>query len=198
MSIIKQRCNWVDLNSEIYVKYHDEEWGIPVYDDYKLFEFLILESAQAGLSWITILKKREFYRQAYLNFDFNKVAKFNSKDIFTLINNKSIIRNKLKIEASINNAKIFLKIRSEYKTFSNYIWSFVDNKPIVNGYKSYKVVPSKTHLSDLISLDLNAKGMKFLGPVIIYSFMQAVGIVNDHEVDCFRYKEVKKYNKHLI
>lgn len=180
-----KRCFWVDEKSEIYVKYHDEEWGEPKYDDRDLFELLILESFQAGLSWITVLKKREAFRIAYDNFEVEKVAKYNEDKVNELLNNPNIIRSKNKILASINNAKIFIKIQQEYGSFSNYIWGFTNNKIIKNTQNS---IPVSTPLSDKISKDLKSRGMKYVGTVIIYSYLQAIGIVNDHEKSCFKYK----------
>ncbi len=180
-----KRCFWVDEKSEIYVKYHDEEWGEPKYNDRDLFELLILESFQAGLSWITVLKKREAFRIAYDNFDVEKVAKYNEDKVNELLNNQNIIRSKNKILASINNAKIFIKIQKEYGSFSNYIWGFTNNKIIKN---TQNYIPVSTPLSDKISKDLKSRGMKYVGTVIIYSYLQAIGIVNDHEKSCFKYK----------
>lgn len=173
---------------EIYLKYHDEEWGVPVHDDKKLFEMLILESAQAGLSWLTILKKRENYRKAFDNFNVVKISKYDSKKIEELMNNSGIIRSRLKIESVIENAKIFIKIQSEYGSFSNYIWEYVNNKPLIN--TSGQAI-SKSPISDEISRDLKKRGMKFIGSTIMYSFMQAVGMVNDHDFNCFRFEELK-------
>ena len=180
-----KRCFWVDEKSEIYIKYHDEEWGEPKYNDRDLFELLILESFQAGLSWITVLKKREAFRIAYDNFDVEKVAKYNEDKVNELLNNSNIIRSKNKILASINNAKIFIKIQKEYGSFSNYIWGFSNNKIIKN---TQNHIPVSTPLSDKISKDLKSRGMKYVGTVIIYSYLQAIGIVNDHEKSCFKYK----------
>ncbi len=183
-----KRCAWVAKDNALYEKYHDTEWGMPVYDDKIMFEFLVLESAQAGLSWLTVLKKRENYRKAFANFNPKKVAKFGRKEIKNLLKNEGIIRNKLKIEATINNAKQFLLIQKEFGTFSKYIWSFVGNKPIQNKWKSIKDLPSQTPESEALSKDLKKRGFKFLGPTICYAHMQAVGMVNDHTTDCFRYK----------
>lgn len=185
-----QRCPWCG-NDELYIKYHDEEWGVPVHDDRKHFEFLVLESAQAGLSWITILRKRENYRKAYNNFDPLIVSEYDEKKVEELLGNPGIIRNRRKIEASINNAKRFLEVQKEFKSFDNYIWQFVDYKPLVNSWNSISEIPAKTELSDKISKDLIKRGFKFVGSTIIYSHLQAVGIVNDHIVSCFRYKELK-------
>ena len=181
---MKKRCSWVDLKSDIYVKYHDEEWGIPKYDDRDLFELLVLESFQAGLAWITVLKKREAFREAFDNFDVIKVANYNDEKINELLNNEKIIRSRGKIKASINNAKIFIKIQKEFGSFSNYIWSFTNNNVIKNITNN---IPVSTELSDRISKDLKKRGMKYVGTVIVYSYLQAIGVVDDHEIDCFRY-----------
>ena len=179
-----KRCSWVDLKSDIYVKYHDEEWGVPKYDERDLFELLVLESFQAGLAWITVLKKREAFRKAFDNFDVNKVSNYDEKKISELLNNEKIIRSRGKILAAINNAKIFIEIQKERGSFSNYIWSFSENKVI----KNYSAnIPTKSDLSDLISKDLKKRGMKYVGTVITYSYLQAIGIVNDHEITCFKY-----------
>ena len=185
---MENRCSWAN-NSEIYSKYHDEEWGRPLHDDQKLFEFLILEGMQAGLSWITILKKREAFRKAFANFDAKKVAAFGQDKIDELMQNQDIIRNKLKIEAAISNAKNFLKIVDEFGSFDTYIWKFVDNKPIVNHWTKLSDLPARTELSDLISKDLKKRGFKFVGSTIVYSHMQATGMVNDHLVSCFCHPE---------
>lgn len=179
-----KRCFWVDEKSELYIKYHDEEWGVPKYDDKELFELLILESFQAGLSWITVLKKREAFRKAYDNFDIKKVIKYDEKKIEELLNNKNIIRSKNKIISSINNAKIFTQIQEEYGSFSNYIWGFTDNKIIKN--TTGEIIVSSP-LSDKISKDLKKRGMKYVGTIIIYSYLQAIGIVDDHDKNCFKY-----------
>lgn len=185
METIK-RCVWGD-SSDIYRKYHDEEWGVPVYDDQKIFEFLILESAQAGLSWITILKRRDGYRKAFANFDPTIVATFDEAKIEELMQDTGIIRNRKKIEAAIGNAKAFLKIQQEFGSFSKYIWDFVGGKPIVNHFAEVSQLPVKTELSEQISKDLKKRGFGFLGPVVIYSHMQATGMVNDHFTYCFRH-----------
>ena len=178
------RCSWVNDNP-LYIRYHDEEWGVASYDDSYLFEMLLLESFQAGLSWECILNKRENFRDAFDNFDYNKISKYNENKINELINNKGIIRNRLKINAAINNSKIFIKIQKEYGTFSKYIWSFTNNKIIIhNGVKLY----TRNSLSARISEDLKKRGMKFVGTVIIYSYLQAIGMINDHEIDCFKKK----------
>lgn len=177
-----KRCSWVNENSEIYIKYHDEEWGIPKHEDKELFELLVLEGFQAGLSWLTILKRREYFRQAFDNFDVEKVSNYTESKINELYHNENIIRNKSKIVSTINNAKVFIKIQKEFGSFSNYIWKFTDNKVIK---KDYKKIPVTTELSDTISKDLRQRGMKYVGSIIIYSYLQAIGIVNDHEKDCF-------------
>ncbi len=190
-----KKCDWC-LKSEIYEKYHDEEWGVPFCNDTKYFEFLILESAQAGLNWLTILKKRENYRVAYSYFDVSLVANYDEKKRGELIQNVGIIRNKRKIISSIENAKQFIKIQKEFGSFHNYIWKFVDYHPIVNAFKSVENLPSKTKLSEKISKDLKKRGFSFVGPTIIYAFMQAIGIVNDHLITCPRYNEIiKSYSK---
>lgn len=177
-------CFWVDEKSEIYVKYHDEEWGVPNHNDRDLFELLILEGFQAGLSWITVLKKREAFRKAFDNFDVKKVSEYDEEKINALLENKDIIRSRGKITAAINNAKIFIEIQKDFGSFSNYIWGFTDNKVIKN---TTGEIPVKTELSDMVSKDLKKRGMKYTGSVIIYSYLQAIGIVDDHEKDCFRY-----------
>ena len=189
MASIK-RCEWC-TGSELYMNYHDTEWGVPVFDDRKHFEFLVLESAQAGLSWITILKKRENYRTAYNGFDPEKVARYGEKKKAALLANPEIIRNRLKIEASVNNAKRFLEIQKEFGSFSNYIWAFAKNRQITGKWKTLAMIPARTELSDQISADMKKRGFKFLGSIIMYSHMQATGIVNDHVTSCFRYREVK-------
>ena len=187
-----KRCKWVDTKNPLCVKYHDDEWGVPIHDDKKLFELLILEGAQAGLSWSTVLKKRENYRKVFNNFDYGKIANYNKNKIKELLENESIIRNRLKIESAIRNAKILLEIRKQFGSFDNYIGSFVNNKPIINKFKSLSELPARTELSDKISEDLKKRGMNFVGSTIIYAFMQAVGMVNDHEINCFRYSEINK------
>jgi DNA-3-methyladenine glycosylase I len=182
-----KRCPWVSQNP-LYEKYHDEEWGVPIYDDQKIFEFLVLESAQAGLSWLTILKKRENYRHAFANFNPKKIAKFGALDFKRLINDAGIIRNRLKIMAAINNAQRFLEIQKEFRSFSAYMWSFVKNKTIQHKIKNTKDYPTTIPEAEIWAKDLKKRGFKFLGPTIIYAHMQAVGMVNDHSVDCFRHK----------
>ncbi|MCK4803659.1 MAG: DNA-3-methyladenine glycosylase I [Spirochaetes bacterium] len=184
-----KRCDWCK-EDELYIKYHDEEWGVPLHDDIKQFEFLVLESAQAGLSWLTVLKKRENYRKAYDNFDPLKVSKYRDGKIDELVGNAGIIRNIKKIEASINNAGRFIEVQKEYGSFDKYIWRFVDYKPVINTWRNISEIPAKTGLSDEISGDLKKRGFKFIGSTIIYAHLQAVGIVNDHLVSCFRYQEV--------
>jgi DNA-3-methyladenine glycosylase I len=187
--IRKHRCQWCG-NDPLYIKYHDNEWGVPVYDDHKHFEFLLLESAQAGLSWITILRKRENYRLAYENFDPGKIAFYNENKIDELLNNQGIIRNKLKISASINNANMFIDIQNEFGTFNNYIWAFVGGKPVINKYSKLSELPPFTDFSEKLAKDLKQRGFKFLGPTTVYAHLQAAGLVNDHTTDCFRYKEI--------
>jgi DNA-3-methyladenine glycosylase I len=184
------RCPWVDVSKADYVEYHDKEWGIPVYDDRLLFEFLTLESAQAGLSWYTILKKRENYRRAFNNFDPEKIARFDQAKVDELLLNPGIIRNRLKIEAAITNAKIFLEVQAERGSFSNYLWGFVGGKPKINTIGKLSDYPATSKESDALSKDLKQRGFKFLGSTICYAHMQATGLVNDHSVDCFRRSEI--------
>jgi DNA-3-methyladenine glycosylase I len=186
-----ERCSWC-LKDDLYINYHDKEWGTPVHDDRKHFEFLVLESAQAGLNWYMVLQKRENYRNAYKGFDPVSVAKFTEKDVEILMNNPGIIRNRIKIEASINNAKRFLETQKEFGSFDKYLWNFVDFKPVVGGWKSLAEIPAKTNLSDTVSKDMKKRGFRFLGSTIVYSHLQAVGVVNDHLVTCFRYRELLK------
>lgn len=185
----KHRCGWC-LGDPIYEAYHDEEWGVPVKDDATLFEFLILETFQAGLSWITILRKRENFRKAFDNFDYKKICNYNQKKIDSLIEDAGIIRNRLKINATITNAKAFLDVQKEFGSFSNYIWGFTNGKPIKNTVENYKLAPPTTALSDALSKDLKKRGFKFVGSTVMYAHMQATGMVNDHEMNCFRYHEV--------
>jgi DNA-3-methyladenine glycosylase I len=182
----KTRCPWC-LGFEEYKKYHDEEWGVPVHDDRVHFEFLILEGAQAGLSWSTILKKREGYRKAFADFDANKVARFSEKKLEKILLDPGIVRNRLKVYAAVNNAKQFLKLQKEFGSFEKYIWQFVGGKPIVNKRKTMKEVPATTPESDALSKDLIKRGFKFVGSTVIYAHMQACGLVNDHLIDCWRY-----------
>jgi DNA-3-methyladenine glycosylase I len=167
-------------------EYHDREWGVPVHDDKIHFEFLILEGAQAGLSWLIVLRKRDGYRKAFAGFDFNKVARFGERDVRRLMTDESIVRNELKIRAAIENARRFLEVRKEFGSFDSYLWNFADGKPVVNRVKSYKVAPSSTSLSDAISKDLKKRGFRFVGTTVIYAYLQAVGVVNDHERSCFK------------
>ena len=185
---MKSRCEWCNDN-EIYQKYHDEEWGVPVHDDRKFFEMLILEGAQAGLSWITILKRREEYKKAFDNFDVNKVAAYDDEKIEELRGNPGIIRNKLKIKSAVKNAKVFIKIQNEFGSFDRYIWNFVGNRQIKHYFRDISEIPSKDELSEKISKDLKKRGMSFVGPTIIYAFMQATGLVNDHTMSCYKYTE---------
>ncbi len=185
-----RRCEWAH-GSELERSYHDNEWGVPVHDDRRLFEFLILEGAQAGLSWSIILKKREGYRKAFDNFDARKISKYSEADISRLLHDPAIIRNRLKIGATITNAKAFLQLQKEFGSFDNYIWRFVNGKPIRNSWKKITDIPSSTPESDAMSKDLKRRGFKFVGTTICYAFMQAVGMVNDHVVGCFRYRELK-------
>ena len=185
----KHRCGWC-VGDSLYEAYHDEEWGVPVYDDHTLFEFLILETFQAGLSWITILRKRENFRKAFDNFDYKKVVNYTQKKIDSLLEDAGIIRNKLKIHATVSNAKAFIQVQEEFGSFSNYIWKFTNGKPIKNTLENYKHAPATTELSDSISKDLKKRGFKFVGSTVIYAHMQATGMVNDHEVGCYRYHEV--------
>jgi DNA-3-methyladenine glycosylase I len=185
-----RRCPWVDPSKPDYVEYHDKEWGVPVYDDRLLFEFLTLESAQAGLSWHTVLKKRENYRIAFDNFEPEKVAKFDNAKIEGLLLNPGIIRNRLKIEATVSNARRFLEVQAKYGSFSKYIWDFVDGEPKINNIRKLSDYPATTKESDALSKDLKKRGFKFLGPTICYAHMQATGMVNDHSIDCFRRNEI--------
>lgn len=180
----KIRCAWCG-NDELYQKYHDEEWGKPVYDDDTIFEFLILESFQAGLSWITILRKRENFKKAFDNFNYKKIAKYSDDKIEELMQNSGIVRNKLKILATITNAQKFMEVQKEFGSFSNYIWAFVDGKPIVNQPNTLKEVPATTEISDKLAKDLKKRGFKFMGSTVVYAHMQATGMVNDHVNDCF-------------
>ena len=189
----KQTCSW-PKGDPLLTKYHDTEWGVPLHSDKKLFEFLILEGFQAGLSWLTILRKRENFRKAFDTFDFDKVATYDQRKINSLLQDSGIIRNKLKIESAVTNAKAFIEIRKEFGTFDKYIWKFTGSKPIQNRFESLKEIPAKTDLSDFISKDLKKRGFKFVGSTIVYSHMQATGMVNDHITSCFRYKEIiEKY-----
>lgn len=185
------RCDWCENTFEQYVRYHDQEWGVPVHDDTAQFELLILESAQAGLSWSTILKKREGYRKAFANFNVEKVARFNENRIQQLLANPAIVRNELKIRSAINNAQRFIEIQEEFGSFDNYIWRFVNGHPIQNNWNSMDQVPATTAISDQLSKDLKQRGFKFVGSTTIYAYMQATGMVNDHLTSCFRHAEIK-------
>lgn len=185
----KHRCGWCKGDS-IYEAYHDLEWGVPVKDDATLFEFLILETFQAGLSWITILRKRENFRNAFDHFNYKKIAKYDQSKKDELLQNAGIIRNKLKVNATVTNAQAFIEVQKEFGSFSTYIWNFVDGKPIKNSLDNYKDAPANTELSDTLSKDLKKRGFKFVGSTVIYAHMQATGMVNDHEIHCFRYDEV--------
>ena len=186
---MKTRCTWVSKDP-LYIAYHDEEWGVPVRDDKLLFEFLILETFQAGLSWITILRKRENFRKALDGFDYQRIAKYSEKKIQSLLQDAGIIRNKLKVRATVTNAQAFIKIQEEFGSFSDYIWAFTDGKVIKNKWKKAEDCPAKTPLAEKISKDLKKRGFKFVGPTVIYAHMQATGMVNDHTTDCFRYGEL--------
>jgi len=185
------RCEWC-VNDPLYVKYHDEEWGVPVHDDRRLFEFLILEGAQAGLSWLTILKKRENYRKAFHGFDPQKIAMYSATDVKRLLGDRGIVRNRLKIESTIRNARAVLEIMDEFGALDDFIWRYVDYEPKQNSWRSIAEYPASTALSDTISKDLKTRGFNFVGSTICYAFMQAIGMVNDHIVGCFRRDEVKK------
>jgi DNA-3-methyladenine glycosylase I len=183
---MKQRCFWV-TDSKLYQEYHDQEWGEPVFDDAILFEFLILETFQAGVSWITILNKRENFRKAFDNFDYQKIAKYPESKFNEFMQDAGIIRNKLKIKSAITNAQLFMEIQKEFGSFSKFIWNYVDNKPIINNFKSREEVPATSKISDKISKDLKKRGFKYTGSTIMYAYMQAVGMVNDHTKQCFKY-----------
>ncbi|WP_069131878.1 DNA-3-methyladenine glycosylase I [Rhodohalobacter halophilus] len=186
----KKRCSWVENTFQQYVDYHDREWGVPVHDDRIHFEFLILESAQAGLSWSTILKKREAYREAFADFDPEAVAQFGEEDVIRLMNNEGIVRYDKKIRSAIWNAQAFLKIQQQFGSYDSYIWAFVDHRPIVNAPESIRDVPAKTELSDKIAREMKKRGFSFLGSTTIYAYLQACGLVNDHTKGCFRYGEL--------
>ena len=188
------RCGWAGPD-QIYIDYHDHEWGVPLYDDQRLFEFLILEGAQAGLSWITILKKREAYRKAFHNFDAEKIARFSHTRIERLMQNSSIIRNRLKLESTVANARAFLELHEQHDSFSDYIWQFVDGRPVQNKWKTDKQVPASTRQSESMSKELKRLGFRFVGPTICYAYMQATGMVNDHITSCYRHKQVAKLGR---
>lgn len=185
----KKRCGWCK-GDQLYEAYHDTEWGVPVYDDATLFEFLLLETFQAGLSWITILRKRQNFRLAFDDFDYHKIANYNQHKLDSLMLDAGIIRNKLKIQSAVTNARAFINIQNEFGSFSKYIWAFVDGKPIQNKVINYKTAPPTTAISDALSKDLKKRGFKFVGSTVVYAHMQATGMVNDHEIYCFRYHEV--------
>jgi DNA-3-methyladenine glycosylase I len=187
----KIRCAWSG-SDPLYVSYHDKEWGVPVKDDRRLFEFLILEGAQAGLSWLTILRKREAYRKAFGGFDPEKVSRYGARDVKRLLGNEGIVRNRMKIESAIKNARAFLEVQAEHGSFSAYQWRFVDGRPIVNRYRNMKEIPARSTVSDALSKDLKSRGFSFVGSTIVYAHMQAVGMVNDHVIDCFRYAPLSK------
>ena len=188
----KQRCEWAN-SSALYLEYHDSEWGVPVHEERKLFEFLILEGAQAGLSWSTILNKRQAYIQVFDNFEPTKVASYDDSKVQALLANPGIVRNRLKIQAAIQNARSFLEVRDQYGSFDTYIWQFVHGKPVQNSWKILQEIPATTKESDAMSKELKKLGFTFVGSTICYAFMQAVGMVNDHTVDCFRWQEVKAF-----
>jgi DNA-3-methyladenine glycosylase I len=190
-SIMTTRCKWCG-DDPLYVKYHDEEWGVPVRDDQTLFEFLILEGAQAGLAWITVLRKREGYRALFDNFNAEKIARYSDRKLDNILKDPSIIRNKLKVYGARKNARAFLAVQEEFGSFSDYIWSFVDHKPIQNCWQSLQQLPATTAISDSLSKDLKKRGFTFVGPTIMYAHMQATGMVNDHSTDCFRHRECEK------
>lgn len=192
-----KRCPWLTKPDELYEKYHDTEWGVPVFDDKKIFEFLVLESAQAGLSWITILRKRENYRKAFAGFNPKRVSKFGSLEVGKLMQNAGIVRNKAKIEAAINNAKRFLEVQKEFGSFAQYMWGFVGGKPIQSSLTKLSDYKPTTKESEAFAKDLKKRGFKFLGPTTVYAHMQATGMVNDHVRDCFRYTEVKRLAKRI-
>jgi len=185
----KNRCGWC-LGNALYEKYHDQEWGVPIFEDRLLFEFLVLETFQAGLSWITVLKKREYFRKAFDHFDYSKIATYGDHKEDDLLSNPGIIRNRLKIAATIHNAKAFMEIQKERGSFSNYIWDFVSGKPLINHYKKLEEIPAFTPLAEKISKDLKQRGFKFVGPTVVYAHMQATGMVNDHLTACFRHSQV--------
>ena len=185
----KKRCGWCEGDT-LYEDYHDKEWGVPLFDDRLLFEFLTLETFQAGLSWITVLRKREHFRKAFDSFNYQKIATYDAEKVASLLLNRGIIRNRLKIEATIKNAQAFMLVQKQYNSFSSYIWDFVSGKPIINRYKTLKQIPAHTPLAEKISKDLKQKGFKFVGPTVVYAHMQATGMVNDHLIDCYRHSEI--------
>jgi DNA-3-methyladenine glycosylase I len=185
------RCKWCG-EDPLYVRYHDQEWGVPVHDDHVLFEFLILEGAQAGLSWISVLRKREYYREAFSGFDPARIARYTDKKLDALMENASLIRNHLKIQSTRINARAFLEVQSAYGSFDHYLWRFVEGRLVRNAWRSIKEIPTKTKESDTLSKDLAERGFKFIGSTITYAYMQAIGMVNDHTIDCFRYRQIRK------
>jgi len=194
MSKSKTRCQWSG-SDPLYIAYHDQEWGVPVHDDRRLFEMLILEGAQAGLSWLTILKKRENYRKAFHNFDYDKIAKYTKRDHKRLMADAGIVRNRLKIESAVKNARGVLAIIEEFGSLDAFLWRYVDGVPIQNSWATMSEIPAKTELSDVISKDLKKRGLNFVGSTICYAFMQSIGMVNDHTTDCYRYREVRKLSR---
>ena len=188
----KRVCGWAAGDNPLMRRYHDKEWGVPVHDDRRLFEFLTLEGAQAGLSWRTILGKRENYREAFAGFDPVRVARFDSRRRTSLMNNPGIVRNRLKIESTVSNARAFLDVRKEFGSFNDYLWQFVDGKPLQNRRRGLREVPARTRVSDALSIDLTKRGFRFVGSTIMYAFMQAVGMVNDHEISCYRQRELAR------
>jgi DNA-3-methyladenine glycosylase I len=188
----KRVCGWAAGDNPLMRRYHDKEWGVPVHDDRRLFEFLTLEGAQAGLSWSTILGKRENYREAFAGFDPVRVARFDSRRRTSLMNNPGIVRNRLKIESTVSNARAFLDVRKEFGSFNDYLWQFVDGKPLQNRRRSLREVPARTRVSDALSIDLTKRGFRFVGSTIMYAFMQAVGMVNDHEISCYRHRKLAR------
>jgi DNA-3-methyladenine glycosylase I len=190
-----RRCTWVGVKDPLMLEYHDREWGVPVHDDRRHFEFLVLEAAQAGLSWSIVLRKREGYRRAFSQFDPQKVARYTESRVRKLISDPSIIRNRLKIEAAVRNARAFLAIQDEFGSFDDYCWRFVDGRPRHNGWKTIKEIPATSRESDAFSKDLKRRGFSFVGPTVIYAHMQAVGMINDHLVDCFRYREIRRLSR---
>jgi len=189
-----KRCSWCG-SDPLYVAYHDKDWGVPVHEDQKLFEMLILEGAQAGLSWLTILKKRENYRKTFHGFDASTIAGYDQKEIERLMQDAGIVRNRLKIEATIKNARSFLQLCEEFNSFANYLWRFVDGKPLINAWQDHSAIPANTQISDQLSKDLKKRGFNFVGSTICYAFMQSIGMVNDHTTDCFRYQQINHLTK---
>lgn len=190
-----RRCGWAAAGGELDIRYHDEEWGVPVHDDRGLFEFLILEGAQAGLSWSTILKKREGYRRAFADFDPERVARFNRRSVERLLGNPAIVRNRLKVESTIDNARAFLRVQEEHGSFDDFLWGFVEGRPLQNRFRRMSDLPAKTPLSDRLSKELKRRGFRFVGSTICYAYMQAVGMVNDHTTDCFRHTPVAEMGR---